>query len=796
MRFSNRLTRILFGAVCLISAAVVPLSAAYEAVVIVTENGTAAHTQTPMGFLFNTTNLVSGGYITSTGLDVRLKKGATELPLLLASDRIMFADSITQGGTNSYTFSTGNTAATSMPIITGVGGYVTIADAAALELGNNFELEASGYIDATVGADKNILFKDGAIQFYVSGANTLTAVMSGTPGPVSQTMKDLGVGDQFTNGYAPYRNMCVDSNGRLYVVYTYDDTTLNYVRIDYSDNNGATWANLTSWSGSSLHNSFGNASMAIDSNDRIVVAYSVFDEGSYEGVYYRHSGTWGNEYTIALTGADWVSIAFNSNDTLHIVYVTDGSPNNPTDENIAFKTGVWDVFNYSLTGVTWLTDDANRNIEVQIAIDGDDDIHVVWADREFSNTKILYREYTSSWQAPVTLSVTADDADNTVPSIIVDASDNVHVVWSAGYSDNSPTFYIGYKVKASGGAWGSVEYVCSDSNGPSSITIDQSGLVTVVLEKDSDDELYYSSRVGGNWTSPESIGSTQYLMGGLGAYHPIIGGVHTNYPNTTYMVWYAPDTDNVGYISYLGAGAVTVSSAVTSAEHIVKAVANGTTFKLYIDGVEKDSENLNGASVTNNANNYILGDNEVMPYMDYFKMTIGGVLTVWYQPNTIISGTTLPDRQGTAQNGTITWGGNQTGVAVSMGSLHSTGAITPPLGTDDQTTSGILHGVGGIVDNTSGTSGSFVDSIITPFVSASNGSLSTETFWWGAYLVCLVLAFGVVIAKFQHLFLAFGAASMVSVAFCIGFNTIPDVMLYLMVALTIGFTMLEARQTV
>jgi hypothetical protein len=58
---------------------------------------------------------------------------------------------------------------------------------------------------------------------------------------------------------------------------------------------------------------------------------------------------------------------------------------------------------------------------------------------------------------------------------------------------------------------------------------------------------------------------------------------------------------------------------------------------------------------------------------------LAGLNTVlWFQPTTMISGTTLPDREGTAQNGTITWGSNPTGIAVNIGALlPETAPITP-----------------------------------------------------------------------------------------------------------------------
>lgn len=42
---------------------------------------------------------------------------------------------------------------------------------------------------------------------------------------------------------------------------------------------------------------------------------------------------------------------------------------------------------------------------------------------------------------------------------------------------------------------------------------------------------------------------------------------------------------------------------------------------------------------------------------------------LWYQPNTIISETTLPDLAGTAQNGVITWGTNPANITITLGTI-------------------------------------------------------------------------------------------------------------------------------
>lgn len=60
---------------------------------------------------------------------------------------------------------------------------------------------------------------------------------------------------------------------------------------------------------------------------------------------------------------------------------------------------------------------------------------------------------------------------------------------------------------------------------------------------------------------------------------------------------------------------------------------------IYIDDIEEDSILLGGASVPDNANDWILNQNNVMPYMDYYYHTVAEVLHAWYQPNYMVEAT-------------------------------------------------------------------------------------------------------------------------------------------------------------
>jgi hypothetical protein len=93
-----------------------------------------------------------------------------------------------------------------------------------------------------------------------------------------------------------------------------------------------------------------------------------------------------------------------------------------------------------------------------------------------------------------------------------------------------------------------------------------------------------------------------------------------------------------------------------------------TSLNIYVDGVLADTEVIT-VSVPDNANQWVFCQNNVMPYVEYYKHTVAGTLITWYQPVSYIVGTTLPDRQGAAEDATIVWGTNDAGVSVNMGAF-------------------------------------------------------------------------------------------------------------------------------
>jgi len=87
----------------------------------------------------------------------------------------------------------------------------------------------------------------------------------------------------------------------------------------------------------------------------------------------------------------------------------------------------------------------------------------------------------------------------------------------------------------------------------------------------------------------------------------------------------AASIHNVYELDY-GLYPIVVATGISSGEHKIVVISDGTDFKLYVDDVEEDSIAIGASSVPNTAGNWTCLDNDVMPYMEYHRITVGGNL--------------------------------------------------------------------------------------------------------------------------------------------------------------------------
>lgn len=388
-------------------------------------------------------NLVNAGYIDSDGLDTNLKETTTAMEYLLSTTNgAMVIPNLAASQTRTYRlYMNYSPDSTGFPIIVGDEGYMTVVDAASLELGDNFEIEVSGYVDTDAGADKNIVFKDGSFLLYISAAGTITADILSTTSTTSSPIRPNGAGDESYAG--TFTNVGDGSDS------THNSTaSASYLRSLFTHTDFSPEEDVTNINSVTVYFSFKNSGIAFTyAKPAIKIGTTVYDGIEQKAV---------NSYT-----------------TKSQVYTT--SP---------------------ATGLAWTESEIND-------------------------------------------------------------------------------MQIGYSYK-------------TDS------------------------------------------GYTAYM----------------------YDIWIV-----VNY-SYNVTAKTVSCSGLDSGDYNIKVTADGTDLNLYIDDVLQDSEALSGVSVLDNASDWLLFQSNVMSYVDYYKQTVGGTLIARYQPASMITSTTVPDLEGAAQNGTITWGSN------------------------------------------------------------------------------------------------------------------------------------------
>lgn len=144
-------------------------------------------------------------------------------------------------------------------------------------------------------------------------------------------------------------------------------------------------------------------SLAIDSQDH---AHAVW-MGADGQVHYRHRGafSWDAEevLTSAASNQYYPVVAIDSADNVHVVWAGMGWGINPGAFNVQYRKrtgGVWQTQEA-------VTDDAEYNDDCSIALEEDDDIHVVWRHSN-AQTTLMHRKRTTSWQAPEVVSPAVD----------------------------------------------------------------------------------------------------------------------------------------------------------------------------------------------------------------------------------------------------------------------------------------------------------------------------------------------------------------------------------------------------
>ena len=222
----------------------------------------------------------------------------------------------------------------------------------------------------------------------------------------------------------------------------------------------------------------------------------------------------------------WPSIAVDSVGNIHIAWEDPTNYTNcGTDTDIFYKRWNTSTSTWSITEVV-STESTDSSSWPSLAIDASDNIHIAWGDpTNYTNcgtdTDIFYNRWntsTSTWSITEVVSTESTDTSFT-PSLAVDASGNVHIVWydRTNYTNCGTDRDIFYKYwDTSTESWTTTEVVSTESTGSSyypSLAVDASETVHITWRDTTDyaysgaeaDIFYKRKDTSFSWTTTEVV---------------------------------------------------------------------------------------------------------------------------------------------------------------------------------------------------------------------------------------------------------------------------------------------------
>ena len=281
---------------------------------------------------------------------------------------------------------------------------------------------------------------------------------------------------------------------------------------------------------------------------------------------FEHENWWWTTAEVVSTESTgtskYTSLAVDSVGNVHIAWYdyTDYSGCG-TDVDIFYK--FWNSSS-SLWSVTEVvsTESTGTSVEPSLAIDSEDNLHVTWDDTTDYNGAgtdydIFYKSRSSggSWGSTEVVS-TESTGHSQKNSLAIDSEDNLHVVWQDTTDYNGAGFDgdIFYKSRSSGGSWGSTEVVSTESTSGSdncALFVDSTGDVHVSWRDSTDyngagtdfDVFYKVLDSSSSFWSVTNVVSTESTDGSMSSSLVVdsVGNVH--------IAWY-------DYTDYSGAGGV------------------------------------------------------------------------------------------------------------------------------------------------------------------------------------------------------------------------------------------------
>ena len=717
--------------------------AAFTSLIQVVNTSSTTYDMLSANVTTNIKYMADNGYFAGTsGLDTRVILGTAERPYMLADDRLMFALPVPADSSQTLSFSTGSSNITNFRTIVGRGGSLGIADATNLEPSANFSINMRGYIDTTSGADK-FLFQKGLFEAKVSptvSGNITVATNDGS-----------SIAGLLTGG-----DNIIGINGVNWNAQTFTTT---------------------------------------DSVDIMRIRLKLYRVGSPGALTVSI-----RETSAGLpSGSDLSTTTFDA-DTLSAI-----SPGAFID-----------------TVVPVLTLSASTTYAVVVrALDGDGSNQALWRVDQTSpvyagGARIYSSDNASSWTSVAsqdTLFEVIDTNGITITATDVSVGDGTVVV-SKGSADTQISLESGADDTTTmrGSSWRGQTFTTTDSFVLGAIAISgkksgSPGDMNVSIMETSGGLPIGSDLTTG--TIPEGILPTvsNFISANL---TPYLLAASTQYA----IVWAVPSGGGGNKFAIdldissppLTGGARLISSdsgsswsSVDSQDTLFKVISH-SGIEILINGVFADGSGNSTPEILDTSEDWLLMQNNVMAYADNITIDTGGTLQLQYLPITILadingSSATLPDRVGSDNPGTINWGSNPAGVAVSIANLISDFSVSSVSITGTQDIVPDIETPANVADATRLSNLQSSDPILYPIFNAVNEitGIAILAQYWMVFMAFALIAFAVTYSFIPNLLISAAVFDIV-IGFAIAFGVYDFWLIPVLILVLGGAAMMEGRQ--
>lgn len=783
----------------------------YRAPVAITENTSTSYDMLAVLWDQNNEWLADNGFMNSSANDTRVQTLAgLNKPWMVADNKTLTAIPVPADSQTNLYFSTGESEATDMDIITGYGGYVTTADAAPIELGDNWTVEQSVYLDTTQVGD-NVTSKGEAFAIsypvaeeveaavgesgnttYASPIADDTTAFTPSAGADNWAMVDDPPGSPDDIGtYVWYQNATYDYD--LYDLYDYHFFSISTVNVtfrfrqDAADGAKGAFVKPSLW----LNGASVNGTQVVEQGATWTTVSETISRpggGDWQGSDFEdlQVGLW-SFTTTATHKCQITQVYVTVIGARKAAVVSDDSVSSEEYIVKVEANGTFFGMDFDQTNSDcWpISDNLVFNAPLYFEeLDGRPFLSV-------DSTVFTCNTTTAVWSNEGRIFDGVDDsiATNDSGAMNFSTEDFSIEVWlKASDITTHKAFVVRGTRDASGwwiGAPNNERLWFETCDAPASR--ESSYTATDVLLLDTWQHIVVT-RSGAN--------ALFYVDGVSEAL--VSAGDHTTIVSSTNNLIIG-DEASIGYDMAGTIGEVRVYNKLLSPAEVL---ANYNATKWKYDGLGNSYVEYAaiGAGVPDTSDDYILMAGDSVPYMEYLTMDIDGTEVLWYEPETMILATALPDRADGdgAQDGVITWGANPAGVGATLGGMSSSGQPDIGIGVDTSTAD-LLPEVGGTDWSTEpATGGALATNPLRPIVVAvsDNTTLSERQVWVWFGLILVVFVTAITAANVRGHHLITGIAASITIIALVVWTVFPPWSLVAIVLAVWGGLISERSPTV